>query len=69
MVGLRKREKRFWGCLWPSLARPFLSLTDSHGCESQCFGGHCGSLGHGGFGSWVTVWWSIGFVICDGWVL
>ena len=63
-----------------ALALSYSSLTlslVSHGCELQCFGGHCGSPGHGGSGSWITVWWWIGFgggwnfvmawfCVCDG---
>ncbi|KAF3976526.1 hypothetical protein CMV_000300 [Castanea mollissima] len=45
----------------PLLLVPLSLSPISHGCESQCFGGHCGSLGHGGSGSWVTVWWWIRF--------
>ena len=33
---------------------------------TQCFDSHCGSLRHGGSGSWVKVWWWIVFGVCDG---
>ena len=53
------REKRLWGCLWPSLAR-FLSpshrfpMGASHSASAVTVG-HLVMMGHGGSGSWSQV--------------